>query len=202
MSHSSRAPAMRYSVRSGSPTPPVIGDPWEQMTAANKCRHAAVSGVRAAAAEPMPSPAASANDCSADSSRRDTVASQDSAISRRCPRCCSRLTAAVGRNLRRDTVAHSDRQRRATKRYLAIGAVLVLVLLVVAVVIAAERQDRPPITAENLPVSLTNEIGAGVDRPLSSPPASAARRTDAGADAPVAVIPDPKPQPRSRPGAR
>jgi hypothetical protein len=38
-----------------------------------------------------------------------------------------------------------------------------LVLLVVAVVIAAERQDRPPITAENLAVSLRNEIGAGVD---------------------------------------
>jgi hypothetical protein len=32
-----------------------------------------------------------------------------------------------------------------------------------AVVIAADRQDRPPISAENLPVSLTNEIGAGVD---------------------------------------
>ena len=58
------------------------------------------------------------------------------------------------------TVIASARPRT---RYLAIGAVLVLVLLVVAVVIAAERQDRPPITAENLAVSLRNEIGAGVD---------------------------------------
>jgi hypothetical protein len=49
---------------------------------------------------------------------------------------------------------------RTRTRYLAIG-VLVLLVLVAAVVIAAERHDRPPITAENLAISLTNEIGAG-----------------------------------------
>ena len=44
--------------------------------------------------------------------------------------------------------------------------------------------------------------GGSAQAATAQPRASAARRTDAGADAPVAVIPDPKPQPRSRPGAR
>jgi hypothetical protein len=44
--------------------------------------------------------------------------------------------------------------------------------------------------------------GGSAQAATAQPPASAARRTDAGADAPVAVIPDPKPQPRSRPSAR
>src|SRR5690349_21090077 len=51
---------------------------------------------------------------------------------------------------------------RSRTRFRAGAVVLVLLVVVVAAVVSiAHSQPRPPITADNLAISLTNEIGAG-----------------------------------------